>query len=152
MEWNEPDRLSDLELDDLLREWKVAEPPRRFRRARLGKPALRRALWIGGLAAACLLALAAVMLWRGAGLPDRRIQSAERGAELGSFTPIPYTIPLGTDERPVVVRMDIPVAALLAAGFRMPAADPTAAVSADVLVGEDGSVHAIRLVRATSRN
>jgi len=53
------------------------------------------------------------------------------------FLQIPYVVPPAPYERTKVVRMDVPVAALIAAGFRMqaPAAD---SVSADVVVGQDG--------------
>ena len=50
---------------------------------------------------------------------------------------IPYVVPPAPYERTEVVRMDVPVAALIAAGLRMdaPAAD---SISADVIVGQDG--------------
>ena len=43
--------------------------------------------------------------------------------------------------------MDLPVAALIAAGFDVRAVDPGATVQADVLTGQDGRAHAIRLLR-----
>jgi hypothetical protein len=61
------------------------------------------------------------------------------------FVPIPYTAPLSKYENASVVRVNVSVAALLAAGYEIPAADPSAVLSADVLVGEDGRPHAIRL-------
>jgi len=59
------------------------------------------------------------------------------------FYPIPYTAPLAPGEWTRVVRMSIPVAALIAAGFHI-MADPAATVEADVLVSQDGRARAIR--------
>jgi hypothetical protein len=42
--------------------------------------------------------------------------------------------------------MDVPVAALMAAGFEVHGAEPGGTVSADVLVGQDGRMHAVRLI------
>jgi len=61
------------------------------------------------------------------------------------FMQIPYTIPLSPEERTTVVRMDVPVAALIAAGFTVSTPDPGGAVNADVLVSQDGRARAIRL-------
>jgi hypothetical protein len=68
------------------------------------------------------------------------------------FYPIPYTVPLGPGEWARVERMQIPVAALIAAGFHMQAMDPTATVEADVLVSQDGRARAIRPVSISSSN
>ena len=62
------------------------------------------------------------------------------------FLPIPYTVPLAPEERTAIVRMEIPVAALIAAGFDVPVVDPGAVVEADVLVSQDGRARAIRPV------
>ncbi len=72
--------------------------------------------------------------------------------EAAQFLPIPYTIPLAPEERATVVRMDIPVSALIAAGFQMSAADPGATVQADVLVSQDGRARAIRPISILSSN
>lgn len=53
------------------------------------------------------------------------------------FLKIPYVIPPAPYERTEVLRMDVPVAALIQAGFTMNAAAADS-VSADVLVGQDG--------------
>jgi hypothetical protein len=66
------------------------------------------------------------------------------GSEEAPFLTIPYTIPLAPEERAEVVRMRIPVTALLAAGFRVPVSDPSAAIDAEALVSQDGRVRAIR--------
>ena len=62
------------------------------------------------------------------------------------FLTIPYTVPLSPEERTTVVRMEIPVAALIAAGYSVPVSDPGATLEADVLVSEDGRARAIRPV------
>jgi hypothetical protein len=60
------------------------------------------------------------------------------------FIEIPYTAPLAPYERTSIVRMDVPVAALIAAGFEVHVPDAGAALRADVLFGQDGRAHAIR--------
>ena len=127
------DRLSDLELDDLLREWKVPEPPVRMK---LARPRPYRLAALGAVAAAVLVA--------GVLLTARRT-AVVRPPDTRPFIPIPYTVPLSKYESASVVRMNVSVAALLAAGYKIPAADPAAVVTADVLVGDDGRPHAIRL-------
>jgi hypothetical protein len=66
------------------------------------------------------------------------------------FIAIPYTLPLEPYERADVMRMDVPVAALIAAGLPMNMADPAALALADVLVGQDGRARAIRLVASSN--
>jgi len=66
-------------------------------------------------------------------------------AVVSSFVGIPYLPPLDPRENAAIVRMDIQVATLIAAGYRV-AAEPGAIVPADVLVGEDGRAHAVRLL------
>lgn len=68
------------------------------------------------------------------------------------FVSIPYTMPLGPEERGNVVRMDVPVSALIAAGLPMRVWDMSANASADVLVGEDGRARAVRLVSVSDSN
>jgi hypothetical protein len=68
------------------------------------------------------------------------------------FVAIPYTIPLDPRERATVVRMEMPVAALTAVGLGVPAADSSASAQADVIVGEDGRMRAIRLVSISDSN
>jgi hypothetical protein len=53
------------------------------------------------------------------------------------FLRVPYVVPPAPYERTEVVRMDLPVAALIAAGFRMDAS-ASDSVSVDVLLGQDG--------------
>ncbi|MCU1329575.1 MAG: hypothetical protein JWN34_4945 [Bryobacterales bacterium] len=63
-----------------------------------------------------------------------------------TFVSIPFTTPLAPNERADVVRMDVPVAALIAAGLPLRVQDMGASASADVLVGEDGRARAVRLL------
>lgn len=66
------------------------------------------------------------------------------------FISIPYTLPLQPYERADVMRMDVPVAALIAVGLPISMADPAAVARADVLVGQDGRARAIRLVTSSN--
>jgi len=62
------------------------------------------------------------------------------------FIEIPYIAPLAPYERTSIVRMNVPVSALIAAGFDVHSPDTGAALRADVLFGQDGRAHAIRPV------
>lgn len=66
------------------------------------------------------------------------------------FMPIPYVLPPAPYERVEIVRMQVPVAALISAGLPMGSADPGAQAEADVLVGQDGRPRAVRLVSISS--
>jgi hypothetical protein len=68
------------------------------------------------------------------------------------FIAIPYTLPLEPWERTDVVRMEMPVAALIAAGLPMSMTDPGARARTDVLVGQDGRARAIRLISISIPN
>ena len=72
------------------------------------------------------------------GVPAPRGESAQ-------FIDIPYLAPLDPRENAAIVRMDIQVATLMSLGYRV-AADPDEVVPADVLVGEDGRAHAVRVI------
>jgi hypothetical protein len=62
------------------------------------------------------------------------------------FVEMPYVAPLAPYERSEVVRMEVSVAALEAAGLEVHARDTGAMVLADLLLGQDGRAHAVRLV------
>jgi hypothetical protein len=62
------------------------------------------------------------------------------------FVEIPYVAPLAPYERTAVMRMEVPVAALIAAGFEVHGPEPGSTLTADVLVGQDGQPRAIRLI------
>jgi hypothetical protein len=62
------------------------------------------------------------------------------------FLQIPYTLPLQPYERASVVRMEMPVAALISAGLPIQTANTGAQAQADVVIGEDGRARAVRLI------
>lgn len=98
------------------------------------RPAQRRYLWWSTAATlAALSAVAIVATHRPAAAPE-------------PFVEIPYIAPLAPYERTSIVRMDVPVSALIAAGFDVHSPDTGAAFKADVLFGQDGRARAIRLV------
>jgi len=68
------------------------------------------------------------------------------------FVPIPYVMPLGPYERAEVVRMELPVSALISVGFPVRTPDPAALAEADVVVGQDGRARAVRLISISSFN
>ncbi len=68
------------------------------------------------------------------------------------FIAIPYTLPVEAWERTDVVRMDMPVSALVAAGLPMGMVDPGAEARTDVLVGQDGRARAVRLISISLPN
>jgi hypothetical protein len=92
-------------------------------------PAHRFGRWVA-VAAAMVVTVVAVVI-----LHHRPTPESQPRQEV--FLKIPYVVPPAPYERTAVIRMNVPVAALIAAGFTMntPASD---SVSADVLVGQDG--------------
>jgi hypothetical protein len=90
-------------------------------------PATSRPLRWAVAAVAVTVAVLAVITHRVREIPPRQ----------EVFLKIPYVIPPAPYERTEVVRMDVPVAALIRAGFTMNAAAADS-VPADVLVGQDG--------------
>jgi len=95
------------------------------------------AFWMPALAAAACLLLAILLL---------APQPAPRLAQQRPFVAIPYVAPLAPYERPQVIRTEVPMATLLAAGFEVHVPDLAGAVPADVMVGQDGRALAIRLL------
>jgi len=85
--------------------------------------------WAAVVASVTAATLAAVILYRP---PARQVPPVQE-----VFLRVPYVVPPAPYERTEVIHMDVPVAALIAAGFKMnmPAAD---SVSADILLGQDG--------------
>ena len=108
------------------------------------RPTARRVRWwLAAAALAASLAVAAVAIHHP--VPAARIDA-------DPFVEIPYIAPLAPYERTSVVRMDVPVSALIAAGFEVHAVDTSAALTAEVLFGQDGRAHAIRLVSNSISN
>lgn len=62
------------------------------------------------------------------------------------FVRIPYSLPLAPYERAEIVRMEMPVSALAAAGIRISTADTSARAQADLVIGEDGMARAVRII------
>jgi hypothetical protein len=93
--------------------------------------------WAAAVALAAMLTLAVALVRR----PPSPPSAADR-----PFLEIPYTAPLAPYERTRIVRMQVPVAALIAAGFEVHAVDTGGALEAEVLFGQDGRAHAIRPV------
>jgi len=137
----------------VLSEWRVSEAPASLEmRVIARRDAIRRRQRSVGVALGVALAVAAAVLLvvvRPSRLP-RAVPVAI--SEEQPFVPVPNVLPLDSYETGRVLRMELPVSALLDAGFSLPAADPTATVKADVLVGDDGRAHAVRLVSDTTLN
>lgn len=95
---------------------------------------------LGAVAAAVVLV--ASITWRPAVVEPPNVAPTQEQP----FVAIPYVAPLAPYERAEVVRMQLPVSALLAAGLAVGMVDPGAQVMADVLVGQDGRARALRLV------
>jgi len=98
----------------------------------------RRLVWTVPASALAALTLAVLAIHR----PSTPPHPADT-----PFFEIPYTAPLAPYERTEVKRMDVPVAALIAAGFEIDAPDTGATLRADVLFGQDGRAHAIRIIQ-----
>jgi hypothetical protein len=98
------------------------------------RPRLRWWIPAGAALAACMV-IVAVVLRHPTPVP-------QNSSEV--FVEIPYTAPLTPYERSTIVRMDVPVSALIAAGFDVRAPDTGAVLKADILFGQDGRAHAIR--------
>jgi predicted anti-sigma-YlaC factor YlaD len=106
---------------------------------RIGERAARRRTirWIPAAAAAIAAALGMLAI------VPRRLPPVEKRGQTG-FVEIPYLAPLDPHENATVVRIQIRVATLISVGYRV-TADPDVIVPADVLVGEDGRAHAVRV-------
>jgi hypothetical protein len=79
--------------------------------------------------------------------PVRQAKATDTAPEISAspFVELPWTVPLAPNEPASVVRMNLAVSALIAAGFSVNA-DPAGAAAADVVVGMDGRARAVRLV------
>jgi hypothetical protein len=109
--------------------------------AELGAALAPRKLWRPWAAAALAASLAAGIFMAHGPAPKPPARAAA-----GPFVEIPFVAPLAPYERAHVKQMDVPVASLIAAGFEVHLPDMAGTVKADVLLGQDGRAHAIRLV------
>lgn len=136
-------RAIDSELTGWGRQLAVRNPPPPDAREQLAasiSPARRPWAIRLMLAAAAAMALAAIVIVM---IPHQKPVVASR--EQSQFVGIPYLPPLDPRENAAIVRMNIRVSTLIAAGYKI-AADPNGIIPADVLVGEDGRAHAVRLL------
>ena len=74
----------------------------------------------------------------------RGLPPTPRAVAQEPFVAIPYVAPLAPYEQTRVVRMEVAMTALQAAGFEVHATELSGALTVDVLVGQDGRAHAIR--------
>jgi hypothetical protein len=114
-------------------------------RAPSPSPRLRFAGALAACAALCVVSCAVLLR----PLPAPRQPAAAAEAE---FMEMPYVAPLAPYERVEVVRMDVPVAELTAEGLDVRVPNTGATVLADVVLGQDGRPHAIRLVSNEMRS
>ena len=135
---------AQLELTKALRTLPDADAPSwmgaRVSAAMDGK--VRRTIGLGWQvgAAAAMAAMVAVGI---AIVPRLGVKAPAASAD--PFIEIPYVAPLAPYELAEVRHMDVPVAALIAAGLDVGGRRAGTSVPADVLFGQDGRVHAIRL-------
>jgi hypothetical protein len=122
--------------------------------ARLALPPDRRRAvgWLRVAAAAVAAAIAAVLVFAVVA-PHKQLPGGNRAGirSAPAFVGIPYLPPLDPHENATIVRMNIRVATLIAVGYRV-TADPETIVPADVLVGEDGRAHAVRVLSGIEWN
>ena len=138
----------DRELSRLLREWEAPEAPGWLEGRVLARRDTRwRVRFVAATALAAVLGVALMLVVR-APAPRPNVSTAPENP----FVPVPDVLPLDSYEIGRVVRVDVQVAILVAAGYNLPTTDPASTVKADVLVGEDGRVHAVRLVPNSTSN
>jgi hypothetical protein len=95
--------------------------------------------WLPGVALAMAASLAAVGFFHDRAGREHRAPDSKL-----VFIAIPYTIPPAPYERTTIMRMDVEVGALIAAGFQVHEPHAGASVPADVLFAQDGRAVAIR--------
>jgi hypothetical protein len=114
-------------------------------------PGRSRAICWGSAGSVAVAAAIAAMLVVTVIAPHKRVPAGNRGGDQAgngsdaAFVGIPYLPPLDPHENATIVRMNIRVATLIAVGYRV-TDDPETIVPADVLVGEDGRAHAVRVL------
>ncbi|HKE28064.1 MAG TPA: hypothetical protein VKB88_37180 [Bryobacteraceae bacterium] len=148
------EQSDNYDLRRVLREWQIADAPADLEsRVMAARSASRPRLL---LAAASVVLVAGAAMLSGVAVPTVKpfrasapVLTLDRDGE-GPFVPIPYVAPLDSYEIGRVVRVNVRVAQLMGAGFEVPLADPASVVVADVVVGDDGRAHALRLVSDSS--
>ena len=103
-------------------------------------PAVRAPLRAWAAAAAAAVVTGAMLLQN----------APEPKAAETPFVQVPFVPPPAPYERIELVRQNVPIAALIAAGFDVHVPDAGGALAADVLRGQDGRAIAIRLVTDSS--
>lgn len=109
--------------------------------------------WAWGAAAAALLAVAFLPVWRAGPGPDRVPERQPRGDTVASaeldedsgFIPVPYTPPLAAGESVRILRTELNGAELARMGIDLPGGYSDD-FDADVVLGEDGLPRAVHLV------
>lgn len=76
-----------------------------------------------------------------------RAASATNDHLASEFVPVPYAGSLGPGDAAVIVRVQVPRTALAELGYPVDETHGNEMVQADLLVGEDGWPHAVRIVR-----
>ena len=101
------------------------------------------ARWLNVAAALAVIVSASIFLVR-ARTPGPAATRPAAVEELRGFLPVPYrSAPI---ERGYIVRVNMPRTALVTLGMPVVAGTPET-VQADLLLGDDGTTHAVRLVR-----
>ena len=102
---------------------------------------------MGRVRLACALALCVILAAVLNVRPAPRQSSSNE-----AFVAFPYVAPLAPYERAQIQRIDIPVAALVAAGFQLRGPETAGVVRADVLLGQDGRAYALRFTSQHDRS
>jgi len=110
----------------------------------------RRRVWLSSAGLAAVLSTIWLIADRPAPPKAPGVEAVKQAED--PFMPIPYVTPLAPYERADVVRVNLPVTALVAAGIPVGTAVPSMTMQADVIVGQDGRAHAIRLVSTAGVN
>lgn len=83
-----------------------------------------------------------------AGSPARAVPVQAAETSLASeFVPVPYSGGIAPGDSGVIVRVQVPRTALAELGYPVDETQGSGVVQADLLVGEDGWPHAVRIVR-----
>jgi hypothetical protein len=76
----------------------------------------------------------------------RQTRASRPPADSNPFVAIPYTLPLDPREPVTVIRVTMPVSALVPLGLASAVPDPAAIAPAEIVVSEDGRIRALRLI------